>query len=464
MKLNTQRWLMTGLVLSIPLAAFAQTQIALRKNKYSERDDVQLGRQAAAEIERKIRILRDAETGAYLERVGGRLAAAIPPQFQHREFEYYFKVVEAREINAFALPGGPMYVNTGMILAAKREGEMAGVMSHELAHVALRHGTAQATKAAPYQTLGALGQIGGAILGGALGGILGQGSQMGVGVYLLRFSREYETEADILGAQIMARAGYNPRDLAEMFRTIQEQGSGGGPEFLSSHPNPENRFQRIEQEASLLRIQERQPNSRDFTRIQAHLRGMPVSAGRPEMAERERERDRGSASAGGRLGRVEPPSATYRSFSDNNLFRIEVPDNWREIAGQNAVWFAPEGGYGELQGQTLFTHAATVGVAQTRTREMGQATQEFVRGLMQGNTSMRPRATQQRTTLAGRPAIYSSFTNISEATRETEIVDIYTLQLRSGELFYLMTVAPQDEYRDYQRALQRIARSLQLQN
>src|SRR6185436_14830235 len=135
--------------------------------------------------------------------------------FQHREFEYYFKVVEAREINAFALPGGPMYVNTGMILAAKREGEMAGVMSHELAHVALRHGTAQATKAAPYQTLGALGQIGGAILGGALGGILGQGSQMGVGVYLLRFSREYETEADVLGAQIMARAGYNPRDLAE---------------------------------------------------------------------------------------------------------------------------------------------------------------------------------------------------------------------------------------------------------
>jgi hypothetical protein len=95
---------------------------------------------------------------------------------------------------------------------------------------------------------------------------------------------------------------------------------------------------------------------------------------------------------------------------------------------------------------------------------MGQATQEFVRGLMQGNTSMRPRVTQQRTTLAGRPAIYSSFTNISEATRETEIVDIYTLQLRSGELFYLMTVAPQDEYRDYQRTLQRIARSLQLQN
>jgi beta-barrel assembly-enhancing protease len=249
----------------------AQTEIQLRKNKYAESDDVQLGRQAAAEMEKKLTIVRDREMSSYLARVGNHLAESIPEQFQHSQFEYTFKVVEAKEINAFALPGGPMYVNTGMIVAAKREGEMAGVMAHEIAHVALRHGTAQATKGEKYQTLGALGQIGGAILGGAAGTAVGQGAQMGAGMYLLKFSREYETEADVLGAQILARAGYDPRDLGEMFKTIEAQGGSGGPQFLSSHPNPQNRYQRIEQEAKMLKVSGQPPDDRDFRRMQARI-------------------------------------------------------------------------------------------------------------------------------------------------------------------------------------------------
>src|SRR4029453_9571979 len=117
----------------------------------SVQDDVKLGRQAAAEAEQQLPLLRDNEVVDYVDRVGSRLAAAIPPEFQHPEFRYTFKVVNARDINAFALPGGPMYVNCGMIEAARREGEMAGVMAHEISHVALRHGTAQATKAQKYQ-------------------------------------------------------------------------------------------------------------------------------------------------------------------------------------------------------------------------------------------------------------------------------------------------------------------------
>src|SRR5205823_1711152 len=188
----------------------------------------------------------------YVNTVGFRLVDAIPPEYQHREFRYTFRVVNQKEINAFALPGGPMYVNRGMIEAAKNEGEMAGVMAHELSHVALRHGTAQATKAQKYSILGGVGAIAGAVIGGGLGNVIGQGSQTAVGVYFLRFSREYETQADILGSQIMARAGYDPLDLANMFRTIQQQGGSGGPQFLSDHPNPANRYQRIQQEAQLI--------------------------------------------------------------------------------------------------------------------------------------------------------------------------------------------------------------------
>ncbi len=148
---NTKQQLLAMLaavtLFAMPLSVFAQTQIKLHSNKYKPSDDVKLGRQAAAEAERQFPILNDSEANGYVSRVGQRLVSNIPSEFQHPGFSYYFKVVNARDINAFALPGGPMYVNRGMIEAARNEGEMAGVMAHELSHVALRHGTAQASKA-----------------------------------------------------------------------------------------------------------------------------------------------------------------------------------------------------------------------------------------------------------------------------------------------------------------------------
>src|SRR5436189_1913592 len=159
-----------------------------------------------------------------------------------------------------------MYVNTGAIMAAKNEGELAGVMAHELSHVALRHGTAQATKAESPSLLAGLGQIGGAILGGPLGSVVAAGSQIGGAAFLLRYSREYETEADLLGARLLANAGYDPRDLANMFRTIEAQGGGGGG-FLSDHPSPANRYARINQEAQYLRVAEQTRDDTEFRSI-----------------------------------------------------------------------------------------------------------------------------------------------------------------------------------------------------
>src|SRR5438552_1047969 len=214
--------LLAAAIVAMPLAALAQTKIVYHSNKFKPADDVKLGRQAGAEAEQQFPLLRDSEVTAYVERVGQRLVASIPAEFQHSEFRYYFKVINASDINAFALPGGPMYVNRGMIEAARTEGEMAGVMAHELSHVALRHGTAQATKAQKYAVGAGIAGILGTILGGPAGSILGQGGQLAVGAYFLKFSREYETEADVLGAQTMARAGYDPKDLANMFRTIEQ--------------------------------------------------------------------------------------------------------------------------------------------------------------------------------------------------------------------------------------------------
>src|SRR5216683_1462928 len=210
-------------LLAMPVSVFTQTKISYHSNKYKPTDDVKVGRQAAAEVEQQMPILHDSEATSYVSRVGQRLVSAIPPEFQHPEFSYYFKIVNASDINAFALPGGPMYVNRGMIQAARTEGEMAGVMAHELSHVALRHGTAQATKAQKYGLFAGLAGIAGTILGGP--GV-GQLAAAPFQVYFLKYSREYETEADLLGARIMASAGYDPRDLANMFKTI-ERVSGG---------------------------------------------------------------------------------------------------------------------------------------------------------------------------------------------------------------------------------------------
>src|SRR5438034_7585131 len=252
--------LLAAAIVAMPLAALAQTKIVYHSNKFKLADDVKLGRQAAAEAEQQFPLLRDSEATAYVEKVGQRLVASIPGEFQHSEFRYYFKVVNASDINAFALPGGPMYVNRGMIEAARTEGEMAGVMAHELSHVALRHGTAQATKAQKYAVGAGIAGILGTIFGGPG---LGQVAQASVAVPFLRFSREYETEADILGARIMANAGYDPRDLANMFRTIEAQGGGGGGWF-SDHPSPANRYAKINQEAQYLQVQNRITDNREF--------------------------------------------------------------------------------------------------------------------------------------------------------------------------------------------------------
>ena len=456
--------LMTAVIAMMPLSALAQTKISYHSNKFKPEDDVQLGRQAAAEAERQFPLLRDAEVTSYVESVGQRLVASIPPEFQHPEFRYYFKVIDARDINAFALPGGPMYVNRGMIEAASTEGEMAGVMAHELSHVALRHGTAQATKAQKYGLLAGILGVGGAILGGPIGTAAQVGAQ-GVGVYFLKFSREYETEADLLGARIMANAGYDPRDLARMFQKIEAQGGGGGG-FLSDHPSPANRYARINQEAQYLPVRNRVLDNREFNRIKERLRGYRPAPSMEEIQRSgQRYPDQGNSNnypSNPPHGGVDYPSSRYRSYSELGLLRVSIPDNWRELPDQGSVWFAPQGAYGSANGRTVYTHGVSFGVVQTRSRNLQQATDEMISSLEQGNGNLRARGGYQRTYVGGRNALSIVLSNINEVTGRPEIVTVTTTQLRNGEIFYLITVSPESDFGDYQNAFRNIVRSVQL--
>lgn len=279
------------MTLLAPIAAVAQTQVRPGFNLFSAQQDVQIGQQSAAQIERQLPLVRSQSVNSYVSHIGERLVASAPGP----RFDYRFRVVDASDINAFALPGGFIYVNRGTIAAAHNEGELAGVLAHEIAHDALRHGTHNASRA--YLT-----QAGVGILGGLLGGRVGPNTAqiiniaggLGLNTLFLRYSRASESEADILGAQIMARAGYDPRDMADFFRTIQSTDRRQTVQWLSDHPNPSSRVQRVEREASLIgapRVAHYRGNSQ-LDRVQSTLASMRPAATTEQIVRRSAARAR----------------------------------------------------------------------------------------------------------------------------------------------------------------------------
>jgi beta-barrel assembly-enhancing protease len=468
---SSKKFAALGLVLTMltmQFAALAQTQIKAPKNKYKVQDDVKAGRDYSVQVEKEFPILNDSDSTAYIASVGRRLVNNIPSEFQQPAFQYSFKIVNARDINAFALPGGPMYVNRGMIEAAKTEGEMAGVMAHEISHVALRHATAQATQQSNplNQILGIGAILGGAILGGQAGAAIGQ--TIYAGFLVLPYSRDYETQADMLGAQIMARAGYDPRDLANMFRTIEKESGGkGGPEWLSTHPAPENRYENINREASLLRVSENPIKlTRGFERVQAKMRSLPRARTMQEI-DADNKKNGGGQTGGqnpnptenGRYeSRVEYPSTRTRAYTGATWLQMNVPSNWLDFTQQSEVTFAPNGAYGN-QG---ITRGAFIGLFQSQSRNLGEATQEYVDGVLKSNDYLRQRSSYTRTTISGRTAFATVLAGRSPITNRTEIATVYTLQRSDGQLFYIVSVVPEDESSSYNAAFRTMIRSIRL--
>ena len=460
------------LTLTVALTASAQTAVTRDKNKYTPAQDVEIGQEAAGEVRRELPMLNDERVDDYVETIGRELVRAIPQQFQQPEFRYTFDVVNQAEINAFALPGGPMFLHRGMIEAAKNEGEVAGVMAHEIAHVALRHGTAQATKGQKFQIGAIAGQILGAIVGGAAGSVIAQGSSFGLGAYFLKYGREYERQADILGAQIMARAGYDPRRMADMFRTIEQQSrASGGPEWLSSHPNPGNRYEAIQREAATLQIEGSPPSQADFQSIKARLEDMPSAYTAEQIA---RAKASGRPLPGSNRGgdptprvqnvRVEPPSPQYQAVRVGNFLRLRMPANWRQSSDNDSVTFAPEGAhYRGESGQTGFTHGMQIGVIADETHDHAAGTDELVDSLLRSNPSLRRQSSGYiRETIGGRTALSATMSNVSEVNRGRELVSLSTVPLRDGSLLYFIGVVPQDEAERYTPVFRQVKQSVQI--
>jgi hypothetical protein len=301
--------------------------------------------------------------------------------------------------------------------------------------------------------------------------VISQGSQFGLGTWLLKYSREYEKQADLLGAQIMARAGYDPRDLGRMFETIQKQGGNGAPQWMSSHPDPGNRSSYIAREADALHITRIDQHPEEFKQALTLFKGLPPAK---SMAELEKRGTGGGSGSGGgttsnapvgRIGGPVPaPSSEFRTVQGGKLFEASVPSNWTAVSSNNAVKFVPENGYGVADGnQTVFTHGIEFGVSRASSSDLNEATRTLINAFARSNPDLRAAGNAQNLRISQRNAIGVPLTNRGYNGRG-ERIGIYTTFLTDGNLFYLATIVPDEEASQYGPVFDRIARSIRLKD
>jgi predicted Zn-dependent protease len=251
---------------SVATVGFAQLRdLKPGFNLFSSQQDIQVGQEAAAQVKKEQPVVQNTQLTAYLNSVMKRLSSTPHGE---SEFPYQVSAIASKDINAFALPGGPIFVYTGLIQEAGNESELAGVLAHEMTHVKLRHGTNQASDANLIQLPFALAEK---ALGS--GSLLGQLAQVGIGLgfnsVVLKMSRSHESEADYNGAQVMAEAGYDPMAMAQFFEKLEAKGGKEGrlTEFLSDHPNPGNRIKAVQEEIQQMPQRSYSADSGQFSAI-----------------------------------------------------------------------------------------------------------------------------------------------------------------------------------------------------
>lgn len=427
-------------------------------NLFSREQEVQVGQQAAADMEKQLPILKDSDpVTRYIQRLGKDLAAKAPPP----AYPYTFKVVNQKEINAFALPGGPIYINLGTIQAAENEAELAGVVGHEISHVVMRHATNQASKAT-------LAQGGLAILGGKLGGGLGgQLAQMGISFGLnsvfLKYSRNAETQADLVGAGMLHDAGMNPQGMVTFFEKLNKESGGQsrGPQFMLSHPNPGNRAQTVAKEVATLPAAKYRGDSAEFREIKRIVAGMKPPTAK-EIAEQQKQQ-------GGEVQEVTLrdilPSDEVKPFR-HQAYRISHPENWQVFGDDSsAVTIAPKAGVAE--------NAVAYGVIisgfepESKRATLDQATHQLLEQIHQGNPEHRVlghdedirvnRVPGKSLTLVGPSPIKGA--NGKPLRERSWLV---TLQRKDGSILYALFIAPERDFSQFEPAFERMLKSLRL--
>jgi hypothetical protein len=438
--------------LLMPCTRAQRTQFKPGWNFYSPQDDITLGKQVAVDAERQLPSCNAPKVDAYLTELGRKLVARLPTGGV--EYPWEFHCLNDKEINAFALPGGYVFVNRGVIEVSDNEAQLAAVMAHELSHVALRHGTAEATKAQFAQAgVGILGALFGGNAGGALLTELGRFSAGGV---LMRYSRSAETQADVMGTQVLYDAGYDPRALAQFFEKIEAESKGKNPpEFFSDHPNPEHRVERVDEEIQKLggEPEKMKRDSLEFEAIKREVRALPVMK-RSAAAGREAPRREG------------PPPAPSPNFAEYKTsgYTIHYPDNWSKYGEKESVSFAPDGGViKESNGQAGLAYGVIINVTKVpgnsgAANSLENATQDLIKTLQKDNPKMKVTRQPGHLRLNGQSGLSTYLSNESPAGGEE--TDWLITVLKPDGLVSLVCVSPTKDYEKYDRTFAAILDSV----
>lgn len=455
-------WLAACVVL--PQISLARVTPTHGFDLFSAQEEVQAGRQAAAEVPKQLPVLPDSDPVVrYVQRLGAELASHAPGE----KWPYSFHVVNQKEINAFALPGGPVYVNLGTIQAADNESELAGVMAHEISHVVQRHGTRAASKQMAAQL--PLAILGGVMGGGALAQMAQLGLSFGVGSYFLKNSRQAEKEADLLGTNIMYDTSFNPQALAQFFEKIQTQGGARAPQFLSDHPDPGNRVEYVMTEVDTLPRKQFRSDSAEFRDIKQRVGGMrPLTAEQIAAQQKSGGFSGGSQTPAGNAGPSGPdiqPSSNFRTLNHND-FQISYPENWQAFGDQSsAVTIAPQSGVSE--------NAVAYGVMissyqpEDPNANVDQNTHELINSLRQSNPDLRQIGNDESIRVNGVPGRSVDLIGVSplQDQRGGKVRErdwLVTVKRNDGNVIYLVFIAPDPDFGKLRPTFEEMLRSLRV--
>ena len=420
-----------------------QTEVKVQKTSMTRDQEIQIGKQAAADIERTLEVMKNGEVEAWLNQIGQQLSKTP----QANAYPYYFKLVNEDSINAFALPGGPMYVHTGLIKAADNEAEVVGVLAHEMSHVALRHGAAQMSK---QQTWGTVFGVLGAAVSVATAqngqcGMLCQVGEMGTGIagtsVLMRFSRGFERDSDLNGARMLAAAGWDPMGLPSFFEKLQaKSGSGSEPKglqlWLSSHPAPGSRVQSVSADIAFYPKRAYTASTGQFSRIKQTVASLPPPKPKP-AALLQAKADT--------IPRTKLPQG-FKDYEANG-FAIGYPGTWQagQPQGAGSLYLVPQGGVAQAKNNGV---ELLVGAMIDYYRPENGAnpsleatTNEFLQGLQKGDPALKTDR-PGRVNLGGKPGLRTRLTTRTSLQQEPDqTVYLYTV-VRNDLLWYLVLAAP----------------------
>lgn len=467
-------------------SGFAQNTLpATCNNPFTPQQEVTEGAKVAAQVYQQMPVLPENDpVSQYVAQLGAHVVSHAPGQ----KWPYTFHVVASPDINAFALPGGSIFVNVGTLQAAQTEAQFAGVLAHETSHVVLRHSTCNMKKQQTTNLLAGVGSIASRILlGSGSAGQLGE-AIIGAsnGLYGLRMSRDDEKQADLLGTHIMYDTGYDPRGLPQFFEIIQAKYGAGGSQLLTDHPNPGNRTEYVDAEiAKLPRLSNPMVTSAAFTRMHsAAVQSRTFTA----QQVKDGAWKSGSYAAGpgqsgpGQAGTVavsqngqapnQPGSPTTAQYGADGpvaltraqlgvgarmttlralTFQINAPANWQAASGANGIGtVAPVGGVGAFG----LVYGAVIGKAQANSvadeDSLAIATQKLAQEISQENGGLRQLTLIQSMNLNGKLANGMELRGRSPLVENGAAIPehewLVAMSTSDGDLHYIIFVAPERDF------------------